>query len=209
MTEFLEGPREAVFNLLHRSSCIGIELGVAAGGFSHRMVMTGKFDRCFGVDLYGGGIHSVSEYKEALRKIGVIRGTPYHLLRMTFEEAYDLFPDGWFDFIYVDGYAHGGEDGGATIYSWWRKLRVHGVMAGDDYHARWPLVVEAVDAFVKDSKTRLHLTTDVDGVDAYSRSPSWAVIKPPGAPELISPPPSLLARGRAANAAVARRRGYV
>lgn len=43
-------------------------------------------------------------------------------------------------FIYVDGYAHTGEDRGKTLFDWYPKLKIGGLMAGDDYHDDWPLV---------------------------------------------------------------------
>ena len=136
--------RQDVLRLLgDRSGMIGVELGVAAGEYSRRMVDSGRFETFFGVDMYAD-THDVAQYKEALRHVGLFG--PYKLLRMTFDEAYDLFPDESLDFIYIDGYAHTGQEGGDTIWKWARKVRVGGLIAGDDYHADWPLVVEAVDA---------------------------------------------------------------
>ncbi len=126
---------------------MGIELGVARGIFSRRMVESGKFTLFFGVDEYGGDVHNTTEYKDALRHIGINRH--YHLLRMRFDEAIDLFKDNFFDFIYVDGFAHTGEEGGQTLYSWYKKLKVGGIIAGDDYSNDWPLVVWTVNEFAK------------------------------------------------------------
>ena len=97
---------------------LGIELGVAAGSFSAKMVASGKFARFWGVDMYADS-HNTNEYKAALRLVGLDQN--YHLLRMTFDQAIDLFPDGHFDFIYVDGYAHTGEEGGRTLLNWYRQ----------------------------------------------------------------------------------------
>ncbi|MEZ5798835.1 MAG: methyltransferase domain-containing protein [Paracoccaceae bacterium] len=94
---------------------IGIELGVAAGSFSSRMVQSGRFAQFYGVDVYGDG-HNTAEYKKALLAVGL--WSDYRLLRMTFDQALDLFPDGYFDFIYCDGYAHTGEEGGRTLADW-------------------------------------------------------------------------------------------
>jgi hypothetical protein len=57
----------------------------------------------------------------ALRRVGL--RAAYKLLRMRFDEAIDLFDDASLDFVYVDGYAHGGEEGGETIFEWFRKVR--------------------------------------------------------------------------------------
>ena len=104
---------------------LGIELGVAAGSFSARMVQSGKFRRFWGVDVYGDA-HDITEYKRALLTVGI--EADYALLRMTFDEALDIFPDEFFDFIYVDGYAHTGEEGGRTLINWYAKLKPGGIL---------------------------------------------------------------------------------
>lgn len=153
----------------------GIELGVAAGSFSARMVASGKFARFWGVDMYADS-HNTNEYKAALRLVGLEQN--YHLLRMTFDQAIDLFPDGYFDFIYVDGYAHTGEEGGRTLLNWYAKLKPGGIMAGDDYDLHsWPLVVWAVHDLVH--QLGLHLKiTDQTGDATYNRYRSWFFVRP-------------------------------
>jgi hypothetical protein len=194
--------RHDILRLLgDRTGLVGVELGVAAGEFSHRMVASGRFASFFGVDMYAD-THDVAQYKEALTRVGLFG--PYKLLRMTFAEAYDLFPDESLDFIYIDGYAHTGQEGGETIWSWARKVRVGGMIAGDDYHADWPLVVEAVDAFAAETGFDLLRTTEVEAETSYSGHPSWAMLKT--APTKGAPPAALLARGKAAAARVARKR---
>ena len=105
----------------------------------------------------------------ALKYIG-IENTTYSLLRMDFDDALLLFEDNYFDFIYVDGFAHTGEEGGKTLIDWIKKLKVGGYLAGDDYHNDWPLVVWAVNDLAKKlsrikffrfyffEKERLHLS---------------------------------------------------
>lgn len=174
----------------------GIELGVAAGSFSKRMVDSGRFMRFWGVDSYSDS-HDTGQYKTALAHIGI--ESPYTLLRMTFAQALDVFPDGFFDFIYIDGYAHTGEEGGRTMIDWYAKLRVGGIMAGDDYHAeKWPLVVWGVNHFVRQVGAPLHVTQNVLA-DAYNQFPSWFFVKPaqPPASPLIADP-ELVAIGKMA-----------
>lgn len=108
---------------------VGIELGVARGAFSARMVESGRFRQFYGVDAYSDG-HTTGEYKAALRATGL--WSDYRLLRMAFAQAVDLFPDAHFDFIYVDGFAHSGLEGGRTLTDWFPKLKPGGVLAGDD-----------------------------------------------------------------------------
>ena len=170
--------RHNVIDALHGAHHIGIELGVARGVFSKRMIDSGKFKKFFGVDAYGDGdIHNTDEYKTALQTVGLDQN--YSLLRMTFEEALDLFPDHYFDFVYIDGFAHTGEEGGQTLYDWFKKVKPGGIIAGDDYHDDWPLVQWAVNDFAKNVGAQLNLT-DITEDNAYSLYPSWFLTKPEG-----------------------------
>ena len=108
---------------------IGVELGVATGVFSLRMVESGYFSSFFGVDMYAD-MHNVDEYKEALKKVG-LHGK-YKLLRMTFDEAYDLFKDESLDFIYIDA-NHTYESAKEDIQLWYPKIKVGGMISGHDY----------------------------------------------------------------------------
>jgi hypothetical protein len=171
-----------VINGLPAEKNLGIELGVAAGSFSARMMQSRRFKRFYGVDNYGD-THDIGEYKKALRAVGLNRN--FHLLRMTFVQALDLFPDNHFDFNYCDGYAHTGEEGGRTLRDWYAKLKPGGVMAGDDYDlAHWPLVVWAVHDLVAQLNVPLQVTDLVTDAP-YNRYRSWFFTKPLGpVPEL-------------------------
>ena len=166
--------REDVLLLLSHGNNIGVELGVAKGGNSERMMKSGKFKKFFGVDMYAD-MHDTSEYKEALSRVGLFKD--YSLLRMRFDEAVDLFEDNTFDFVYVDGYAHTGQLGGETIVEWYPKLKVGGVLAGDDYDEKdWPLVVESVNYIADQLNAELYIT-GVNKTDGYSQHASWALVK--------------------------------
>jgi hypothetical protein len=202
--EILKGyHRHDVVRLLKRETGnVGIELGVAEGVFAERMMASGRFKRFFGVDDYAD-IHNTAEYKSALKRIGLER--PYALLRMRFDEAFDLFDDQYFDFVYIDGYAHGGEEGGQTIFNWYRKVKIGGVIAGDDYSQEWPLVVWAVNELALQTENELMVTEIVEDGLRYCRYPTWAMIKTREVLE-ISPPADLIAQGRAENERVLQKR---
>jgi hypothetical protein len=155
------------------TNLIGVELGVAKGIFSKRMVESKKFAHFFGIDQYGDH-HDTEEYKKALEYIGLFSN--YKLLRMTFDEALDLFPDQSLDFVYIDGYAHTGEEGGETIYKWYNKIKVGGLLTGDDYHSDWPLVVRAVNEFSKEADLHLRIT-EITEKEMFCKYPSWAMVK--------------------------------
>jgi len=106
---------------------IGIELGVARGWLSERLLASGNFHHLYSVDRWDGDRgHDVEEYKVAIRAL-----MPYRdkntCLKMSFDEALDLFADEYFDFIYIDGYAHTGQEGGKTLENWWPKLKPGGL----------------------------------------------------------------------------------
>jgi hypothetical protein len=148
----------------------GLELGVAKGNFS-RFLLRGGSDcrRLWSVDRWSDH-HDLAEYMyvvESLREFGT-RST---ILRATFKEALPLFPDNHFDFIYVDGYAHTGQDGGETIRDWWGKLALGGLYAGHDYDPKYPKTVAEVDSFVKERGLKLNLT---EGKDQFE---SWYIYK--------------------------------
>lgn len=152
----------------------GIELGVAIGVYSKRMINSNKFNRFYGVDIYGD-THDVNEYKNALKYIG-FEDPRYCLLRMDFDSALDMFDDNSFDFIYVDGFAHTGEEGGKALVDWYKKLKVGGILAGDDYHDDWPLVKWAVNHLASQLGVPVSVTRGKEDAD-YSSYPTWYIKK--------------------------------
>jgi len=156
------------------SDFIGIELGVAAGAYSSAMVESGKFKFFWGVDMYAD-THNTNQYIEALNRVGIDNN--YKLLRMTFDEALKLFPDGYFDFLYLDGYANNGLEGGQTLRQWASKVKVGGIIAGDDYHEECALLQAIVNEFVDQNDFELMLTEGAFDFSAYGHYPSWAVVK--------------------------------
>jgi SAM-dependent methyltransferase len=178
-----EADRFSVVESLRPNGCVGIELGVAGGGFSAAMVRTERFAKFFGVDAYSGG-HSANEYKAALKATGL--WSNYRLLRLTCSQAVDLFPDASFDFVYVDGFAHSGCEGGRTLEDWYPKLKPGGIMAGDDYDPNnWPLVVWAVHEMAAQLEVSISVFERV-AKGTYDRFPSWSVTRPTAGPDELS-----------------------
>lgn len=155
---------------------IGIELGVAEGTFSERIMRRSKLAFMYGVDMYAGERkHDIDQYRMALRALEPYKER-YSLLRMRFDEALPLFPDEYFDFIYVDGYAHTGEEGGQTFLDWFPKLKTGGVFAGDDYSDNYPLVKKFVDGFCSLNDLELHVI-DCREDHWACREPTWFTFK--------------------------------
>jgi hypothetical protein len=156
---------------------VGVELGVAAGDFSERILQFDHVGYLFSIDMWAGDRgHGTDQYREA-----IVRLSPYRdrnaIMRMRFDEALHLFADESLDFIYVDGYAHDGELNGATFRDWFPKLKRGGIIAGDDYAPDWPLVVQAVDAFAAENGLELHVI-DCHEDKWNSMYPTWFAMKP-------------------------------
>lgn len=158
---------------------IGIELGVAEGVFSENVLAHTDVSHWYSVDMWAGDRgHDDSQRARAIKRL-----LPYQdrntIIWSKFEDIIPKFADNYFDIIYVDGYAHTGQDGGKTIVDWWPKLKPGGIMSGDDYSEAWPLTKQAVDDFVR--SVGLTLTVfefDNTHNDSWSQHPSWWVRKP-------------------------------
>lgn len=124
-----------------------IELGVAAGLFSDQLLSGGPGFTLVSVDRWSDH-HDDAEYRMALRLLSR-HGERSRVFRRTFDEALELFVDGRFDFVYIDGYAHTGQEGGKTLRDWWPKLKPGGIFAGHDYSHQYPDTVKAVDEFME------------------------------------------------------------
>lgn len=166
--------RHTIVSELKGNNNKGIELGVAIGIYSKRMLNSDKFNRFYGVDIYGD-THDVDEYKDALKYIG-FDDPRYCLLRIDFDSALDMFEDNSFDFIYIDGFAHTGEEGGKSLVDWYKKLKVGGILAGDDYHDDWPLVKWAVNHLAHQLDVAVSITGGKEDA-AYSAYPTWYIKK--------------------------------
>jgi cephalosporin hydroxylase len=68
-----------------------------------------------------------------------------HVIRTTSERAARIFLAGELDFVFVDG-DHTYESVSRDLDAWRGKVRPGGILAGHDYAARWPGVVQAVNA---------------------------------------------------------------
>jgi len=142
-------------DFIQKDNLIGIELGVAKGDFSKKMLESNKFKLYYGVDKYSDH-HDSKEYLATIKHIGINKS--FHLLRTSFESALNIFEDNYFDFVYVDGYAHGGQEGGKTLCDWIKKVKVGGIICGDDYDSKFPLTIKAVNHLAQNTNNQIYLT---------------------------------------------------
>lgn len=163
---------------LVKSGGVGIELGVAEGVFSERVLIHSDLRFLYSVDMYAGDRgHDVAQYRRALTRLMTHRDRNA-VVKMRFDEALHLFEDAYFDFIYVDGYAHTGQESGQTLKDWFPKLKPGGIFAGDDYSRDWPKVIQTVNKFVKDNNLDLNIIECAEPGSVWSEHPTWWVRKP-------------------------------
>jgi predicted O-methyltransferase YrrM len=155
---------------------LAIELGVARGDFSIALLREApQMRRLYSVDRWSGERgHGDLEYVQAATGLSKY-GDRSIILRMTFDHARKILSDGIFDLVYIDGYAHQGQQN-RVLDQWWSKLKLGGILAGHDYCPKWPLTMKTVDDFVSHQKLALHVTEEpVD--EEKGIYPSWYVRK--------------------------------
>ena len=166
--------RFEIVSLLDGNSNIGVELGVAEGEYSIEILKSNKFKKFYGIDSYSEFQHNNKEYEQTKKKLSVFKN--YHLIRKTFEDSLIMFKNDSLDFIYIDGFAHTGNNGGKTLFDWIDKVKIGGICAGDDYHDNWPLVKKTVQYYTKNLDIKLYIT-DNNAKGKYSDYPSWYFFK--------------------------------
>lgn len=149
-----------------------VELGVAKGDFAEAMRKVSREFRYVGVDSYAGDRgHDDTQYRAARDRIYCLGG---QLIRGSFADEVKRVPDRYIDLVYVDGYAHTGQEGGLTLTEWWPKVKPGGIFAGHDYSPRWQPTIDAVNAFTRayGLEKDLRIIFEEKGYD------SWWIRKP-------------------------------
>lgn len=150
-----------------------VELGVAAGRFADQVLTRNGSIRYTGIDKWDDH-HDLAEMDQAWRRINQ-HGKAHQLIRMRFDQALASFADSSIDVLYIDGYAHTGQEGGSTLRDWWPKVKDGGVIGGHDYTPHYQPTIDSVDAFVADLRDN---GQDVE-LRIISESPydSWFIVK--------------------------------
>ena len=144
----------------------GVELGVAQGYFSESLLENSNLKILFSIDRWTDH-HDYDEYLVAKEKLSKYNGRSV-ILKLKFKDAVKLFDDEIFDFIYIDGYAHTGQDNGIILKDWWPKLKPNGIFAGHDYCIKtYPKTVEQVDKFATRHQLKLNFTKEKEYTSWY------------------------------------------
>jgi hypothetical protein len=146
-----------------------VELGVASAAFAERVLDRNRGMTYLGIDKWDDH-HNVAEMEKAAIKLSRF-GSRAELKRASFGDAIEGVKDESCDVIYVDGYAHTGQDDGKTLRDWWPKVKSGGVFSGHDYDEKWPKTIAAVDEFAKS----IGLPVEVIKDEPFS---SWIIRKP-------------------------------
>ena len=128
--------------LIHLLNDLGLngeaaELGVYRGKYSEEILSIWKppgrlhlIDIWEEIDNYNYIRNSdMNKTINRLKKFGADR---YNLVKKYTTEAALIYPDNYFDFIYLDA-SHTYESARRDIQMWWPKLKQGGIFAGDDY----------------------------------------------------------------------------
>jgi len=151
---------------------IMIELGVAAGEFAGQLMAANPAARYLGVDRWSDHHDEAEMWSACERIMQVATEDRFQLVKSTFADWLPNVANESADLIYIDGYAHTGQEGGQTLRDWWPKLKPGGVFAGHDYDEEsYPQTVAAVDAFVLEHGLELRLIDE-------KPHPSWWLVKP-------------------------------
>lgn len=165
--------RAKILSSFLNQDSIGVELGVADGYFSKQLLSTSNMKLLYSIDRWAGDRgHDIDQYKKAIKNLKQFYNRN-SIIKLSFTEALDIFPDGHFDFIYIDGYAHTGQDDGKTLSDWWPKLKLGGVFSGHDYDKKFPIMIKTVDSFIES------INNSVYQINIIEEKPynSWYIIK--------------------------------
>ena len=155
---------------------VGIELGVGTGVFSKAICDYTKLSVVYGIDQYSD--HHDEQEMQSMKTLlsKEIKENRYKFLRGKFCDLVNGFSDETFNFIYIDGYAHTGQEQGSTLVEWWPKLKRGGIFSGHDYHPRYARTVSAVNDFINKHSLKLNIVNEQVS-RAMSIYPSWWCVK--------------------------------
>jgi hypothetical protein len=178
--EFTHAGRTIEFRTRHDFSrlagvgSIGAELGTGPANFCIPVLQLNEIDFLYTVDEYN---NRPDAFTHAANTIATFESKAT-LIRETFETAAGLFDDEFFDWVYVDGFAHDGQNDGKTFFQWWPKVKSGGIFGGNSYDmSLWPLLVKKLHSFALEIKRDIYVIDCPPTDGLYGASPSWFMCK--------------------------------
>jgi hypothetical protein len=168
--------RKSTEYIKDKKAMVGVEVGVWKGGNARRLVNLG-FSKLYLIDPYipfnNYQFHNKGKMDGAL-ELMLERMKPYieskrvEFIRETSVEGSKLFPDKYFDYIYIDG-NHRYKTVKEDLETWYPKLKKGGVFSGHDYVS--PAVAKACKEFAKDKGLELIFWAEPKdkGISAYKK----------------------------------------
>lgn len=154
---------------------VGVELGVASGNFSNSILANSQLNRLYSIDRWSDH-HNDKEYLLCVSKLSKYQSRSV-IMRMDFSDAIRHFEDSFFDFIYIDAYAHEGQQDGNLLKDWWPKLKPGGLFSGHDYDEAWPQTIEAVDRFATEVQRPVEVIPGSQTPHIEDSFASWLIKK--------------------------------
>jgi hypothetical protein len=144
-----------------------VEVGVDEGEFSNVFYITKEFGEIILVDPWmDAGLQDMMNYKYTLVSTKFSRDPRVKVLRYPSQTAARFFPDGYFDFVYIDA-LHDEVSVYEDCMAWFPKVKRQGVIAGHDFSLS--PVLGAVERFSGKVSHVYHSTDDIPS--------SWYMIK--------------------------------
>lgn len=148
---------------------VGAEIGVCMGVFAYHTLLPNQPSKLYLIDPWQYGLQpeaepdptpekqKASDYMyESVCKVFA----PYpnvEILRMKSEDAVFLFPDKYFDYVYIDG-EHSYAAVMRDLTNYFFKIKVGGYLIGDDYG--WTGIAAAVQEFLSMHQDELYWMGD-------------------------------------------------
>lgn len=173
--------RVALLRLL-KFTGIGVEIGVASGWFSERILKFTQLSKLYSIDPWSRSpdepidaahTSTLDRYNDAVAALAPY-GERSEILVLTSADAALAFEDESLELVYIDA-DHQYESVKQDIELWYPKLRVGGLFAGHDYSGNCHGVMKAVDEFFREHNLHLNLT-ECDEVN-YWTVRSWYTLK--------------------------------
>jgi len=163
-----------------------VELGVAKGNLAKQILSYRVDINYIGVDSWEN--HHSHEKKIAERDLASF-GDRCKIIHSTFEKYCKEVKDNTFDLVFVDGYAHNGQENGKTLQQWWSKVKPGGVMAGHNYCETYNATIRSVDALARDENVGVKIIKEKGTYD------SWWIKKPTNNDLMINPRDNVIVVG--------------
>jgi len=154
---------------------VGCELGVASGALTCRFMDLDHFSAFHAVDKWDDH-HDAKEYNATVERLKDYEELT--IWRMEAAAFCTQIPDETLGFLYIDCYAHTGQDDGNILRAAWPKLAIGGIFSGDDYDGdTFPLTTRAVDEFAESVGHTVRIWSGFDHHGPYDNHNSWFFVK--------------------------------